>query len=61
MIQTFIKLWAALLFAVVVLVVLLFGGDWLERELGTGLFVVLVVVIFVILAAIATRMFRQGR
>jgi len=54
-------LWVALFFSVAALVALLFGGDWLEKEIGTGLFVVVVVVIFVVLAAVATRLARRRR
>src|SRR5680860_349784 len=36
-IRTFVMLWVALFFSVAALVALLFGGDWLENEIGTGL------------------------
>ena len=61
MIRTFVMLWVALFFSVAALVALLFGGDWLEKEIGTGLFVVVVVVTFVVLASVSTRLARRGR
>ncbi len=61
MIRTFVMLWVALFFSVAALVALLFGGDWLEKQIGTGLFVLVVVVTFIVLAAVSTRLARRRR
>ncbi len=54
-------LWVALFFSFVALVVLVFGGDWLEKQIGTGLFVAVVVVVFIVMATLATRLARWRR
>jgi hypothetical protein len=58
MLGNFIKAWVAFIVMLVVLITLVFGGDYLHERYGTASFVALAVVAFLVL--IATAMWLRG-